>query len=360
MTAPAERVYIYGRIRGVTRRWLQSLSAAAGVTLTRGTMTADTIVLGHNTASRAVSHAGELRLGFRRKPSARLLSERRFRSRLGLEAVPASNRQYIEDQVVKHAGLNGSQLGTLALFDVLVPVDGRYSYVDLVTARAVGQLFSSGVVFPKIITAALALERQGERLSNVRLAGAPWGEVLKVLEGTLAEIDGQFLLPLDGSDLDADRVFALAEESEQEGDLVTARRWYEFAARLDATDPVIPFNLGNVLDELGFTREAEIAYRQAIARSPDMADAWFNLGLLQEKSGRERDALASYERAFAIDPTCVNALHNAALLHMRRREFAAAVQLLEQIKSTSPADAAEIRRLAHLCRLEAKTAETRK
>ena len=278
----------------------------------------------------------------------------------GSSAAPASNCQYSEDQVVKHTGLNGAQLGTLALFDVLGPVDGRYSYVDLVTARAVGQLFSSGVVFPKIIAAALALERQGERLSNVRLAGAPWGAVLKVLEGTLAEIDGQFLLPLEGSDLDADGVFALAEESEQDGDLVTARRWYELAARLDATDPVIPFNLGNVLDELGFTREAEIAYRQAIARSPDMADAWFNLGLLQEKNERERDALASYQRAFAIDPTYANALHNAALLHMRRREFAAAVQLLEQIRPTSPADAAEIRRLAHLCRLEAKTAETRK
>jgi Tfp pilus assembly protein PilF len=92
---------------------------------------------------------------------------------------------------------------------------------------------------------------------------------------------------------------------------------------------------------------------------PDMADAWFNLGLLQEKSGRERDAPVSYERAFAIDPTYANALHNAALLHMRRREFATAVRLLEQIKPTSPADAAEIRRLAHLCRLEAKTARTR-
>ncbi len=359
MTAADERVYIYGRIRGVTRRWLQSLSAAAGVALTRGTMTADTIVLGHNMASRAVSHAGELRLDFRRKPSARLVSEHEFRSRLGLTAAPASNCQYSEDQVVKHAGLNGAQLGTLAL-DVLGPMDGQYSYADLVTARAVGQLFSSGVVFPKIIAAALALERQGERLSTVRLAGAPWGAVLKVLEGTLAEIDGQFLLPLEGSDLDADGVFALAEESEQEGDLVTARRWYELAARLDATDPVIPFNLGNVLDELGFTREAEFAYRQAIARSPDMADAWFNLGLLQEKNGKERDALASYERAVAIDPAYANALHNAALLRMRRREFAAAVQLLERIKSTSPADAEEIRRLAHLCRLEAKTAETRK
>src|SRR5208283_3643626 len=127
MTAPDERVYIYGRIRGVTRRWLQSLSTAAGVTLTRGTMTADTIVLGHNMAGRAVSQAGELRLDFRRKPSARLVSENGFRSRLGLKGAPASDRQYTEDQVVKHTGLNSAQLGTLALFDVLVPVDGRYS-----------------------------------------------------------------------------------------------------------------------------------------------------------------------------------------------------------------------------------------
>ena len=68
------------------------------------------------------------------------------------------------------------------------------------------------------------------------------------------------------------------------------RRWYELAARLDATDPVIPFNLGNVLDELGFTREAEIAYRQAIARSPDMADAWFNLAATtgKERAGTRR------------------------------------------------------------------------
>ncbi|HKN29581.1 MAG TPA: tetratricopeptide repeat protein, partial [Roseiarcus sp.] len=113
-------------------------------------------------------------------------------------------------------------------------------------------------------------------------AEAPWGAVLQVLEGALAEIDGQLLLPLEGADLDADAAFALGEESEQEGDLLSARRWYELAVRLDATDPVIPFNLGNVLDELGFTRQAEFAYRQAIARSPNMADAWFNLGLLQE------------------------------------------------------------------------------
>ncbi len=359
MTASSERVYIYGRIRGITRRQLASLSVTADLTLTRGVMTADAIVLGHNIASQAVSDVGELRLGVRQKTNARLLSERRFRSRLGLEAAPAPDGQYSEDQVVKHAGLSEAQLRTLSLFDVLAPVEGRYAYADLVAARAAGQLFAAGARFPRIIAAALALERRGERLSSVRLAEAPWGAVLQVLEGTLAEIDGQFLLPLEGSDLDADGAFALGEEKEQEGDLVAARRWYELAVRLDGTDPVIPFNLGNVLDELGVPREAEIAYRRAIARSPGMADAWFNLGVLQEKTGREEDALASYERASAIDPAYGSALHNAALLYMRRREFSAAIQRLERIKAASPAEAAEIRRLAHLCRLEARTAESR-
>lgn len=192
----------------------------------------------------------------------------------------------------------------------------------------------------------------------MRLAEAPWGAVLQVIEGAFAEMDGQLLLPLEGSNLDADSAFALAEAAEQDGDLASARRWYELAVRLDATDPVLPFNLGNVLDELGLAREAEIAYRRAILRGPDMADAWFNLGVLMEKTGREADALAAYERAFAIDPAYADALHNAALLHMRSRRFAAAAGLLEQIGAGSPARAAEIRRLAHLCRLEAAGAAT--
>ena len=90
-------------------------------------------------------------------------------------------------------------------------------------ARAVGRLFASGVRFPKIVAAALELERRGERLSSVRLAEAPWGAVLQVVEGALAEMDGQLLLPLEGSDLDADGAFALAEAAEQDGDLASAR-----------------------------------------------------------------------------------------------------------------------------------------
>ena len=74
--------------------------------------------------------------------------------------------------------------------------------------------------------------------------------------------------------------------------------------------------------------------------------------------GRDADALASYTRAFMSEPGYSDALHNAALLHIRRREFDAALRLLERLLSGADANAAEIRRLAHLCRLEARAAET--
>ena len=124
-----------------------------------------------------------------------------------------------------------------------------------------------------------------------------------------------------------------------------AERLYDLAARLDRDDPVIPFNLGNVLDDLGRERDAEIAYRQAVSRDPNFPDAWFSLGVLQEKIGRGDEALASYERAFAVEPSYADALHNAALLLMRKRRFSEALKLLDQLVETSQSDDRESRRL---------------
>jgi tetratricopeptide (TPR) repeat protein len=360
MTLSFQKVYVYGRLRGITTRRIRELAGAKRLRLTRRPSSADAIVLAHSTAGFAVSDRGELCLRFQWKADARLVSERSFRWQLGMLALPgASEPRYSEDQIARHAGLMSRQLRTLSLYDVLSQGDSGFSYTDLLAARAVGRLIAAGAKFPKIIVAALALESRGMSLSGVRLAEAPWGQLLRVCEGALAEIDGQLLLPLHGPDIDADEAFARAEASEQEGDLNSARRWYELAARLDENDAVIPFNLGNVLDELGRSREAEIAYRQAIVRSPDLADAWFNLGVLQEKIGRQEEALSSYERAFAVEPTYADALHNAALLLMGKRRFAAAVALLDQIISASPARAREAKRLAHLCRLEMRHGEER-
>jgi tetratricopeptide (TPR) repeat protein len=352
MPASGEKVYVHGRLRGVTKRRVDQLAAATGLALTRRPASAQKIVLAHGTANLAVSDIGELQLGFRTKANADLISERSFRTSLGIEISPgAGDRAYSKDQIEKHAGLNATQLRALSLYDVLSH-ESRYSYPDLVAARVVGRLSAAGARFPRIIAAALALQQRGISLASVRLAEAPWGELLREFEGTLGQIDGQLLLPIEGVEIDGDQAFARAEASEREGDLEAARRWYDLAARLDKSDAVIPFNLGNVLDELGRSREAEIAYKQAIKRSPDLADAWYNLGVLQEKMGREEEALSSYEGAISAEPTYADAMHNAALLLVRGRRFASALQLLDRIVSLSPTSAREAKRLAQLCRLE--------
>jgi tetratricopeptide (TPR) repeat protein len=361
MTLADQKVYVYGRLRGVTIRRLRFLARAAGLALTRRPRAADIIALAHSTARSAVSEQGELRLRFQAKREPELLSERSFRSRIGMPASRAvAESCYSEGQVAKLAGLGVEQLRTLALYDVLSPAESGLSYTDLIVARAVGRLSCEGIAFPKIIAAALALEERGLSLSGVRLAEAPWGELVQVLDGRVAQVDGQLVLSLEGSDVNSDEAFAGAEAYEQAGDLEQAVRLYDLAARLDKVDPVIPFNLGNVLDELGRGREAEIAYMQAIARDPKFPDAWFNLGVLHEKVGRVDEALSSYERAYAAEPSYADALHNAALLLMRKRRFSASLKLLEQLLATSQSSAGEARRLAHLCRLELKQEQERR
>jgi tetratricopeptide (TPR) repeat protein len=353
MSLLSGRVYVHGRIRGLTKRRLVRLANAASVSLTRGGASADAVVIGHRTVASSLWDDGGIHLGFQPKTQARLISEMTFRAELGVpKSESQEERAYSQGQAAARAGLSAAQIYGLALYDVLTPVEGRYSYRDLLIARSVGRLRSAGVKLSKIVAVAHALEQRGKSLSNINLEATPWGKLLQQIDGTLSEIDGQLLLPIAGEDIGADEAFARAETSERDGDLKGARRWYELAGKLDDKDGVIPFNLGNVLDSLGQAREAELAYRLAVARSPDLADAWFNLGVLKEKTGKEDEALENYQKAFTVEPSYADALHNAALLHMRRSRFEEALTLWTRIEGACAASAEDARRLAQLCRLE--------
>jgi tetratricopeptide (TPR) repeat protein len=360
MSLLGAKVHIHGRFRGLTKRRIAQLVTVGGAKMARRATSATLVALGHGSAVSTLSDAGELNLGFKVPSRAEFVSERRFKAKLGIPSAGAEGaRDYSGPQLERHSGLSAVQLGCLVLYDVLDPVEGSYSYRDLVAARTIGRLVSAGARFGKIAAAALALEQHGIDLATARLAESPWGEILQEIGGQSARLDGQLLLPLHGDDLDANEAFARAEASEEDGDLPTARRWYELAARLDRDDAVIPYNLGNVLDALGKSAEAEIAYRQAIGRSPDLADAWFNLGLLQERAQRLGEALESYAQAYLVEPTYCDALYNGAALLMRLRRFREALPLWEKIAATTPDGVVEARRLAHLCRLELAEAAAR-
>jgi len=79
-------------------------------------------------------------------------------------------------------------------------------------------------------------------------------------------------------------------------------------------------NLGLVLQAQGRPTDAILQYRQALALTPDYADALYNLGNALQQTGEIEEAAACYRRAVALNPGFVEAHNNLgnALLELER------------------------------------------
>jgi hypothetical protein len=351
-------LHVIGRLRGVTRQRLAALTAAAGGQLVRQPgLRVDLVCLAHGTAAELLGGGPTVRLPDGVPAAASVVSEMALRRRLGL-APPRlpENRTLAASEVAGRSRLPLEVVRCLALYDVTEPEGGFYGYRDLLAAREVRRLLNAALPLAVIVQAAVALRDAGRSLSDTRLQEAPWGEMLQEVAGRLGRLDGQFALPLQETFESVDALFGRAEALEQEGDFCGAERLYRIAAGIDRADPVLPFNLGNVLDAQGKTAEAALAYRQAIARDPGFAEAWLNLGLLQEAADDPAGAAACYGRALAARPGYADALFNLALILTKRGDHAAALPFWERFLALKPdgTEARQARRLAMLCRMALK------
>lgn len=86
------------------------------------------------------------------------------------------------------------------------------------------------------------------------------------------------------------------------GRLPEAKTYYERATRVAGDHPHPWYNLANVLDDQGHVDAAAAAYRTALARDPDFADAHFNLALLWEKHGQRGRAEPHWARVVDLEP----------------------------------------------------------
>jgi tetratricopeptide (TPR) repeat protein len=59
----------------------------------------------------------------------------------------------------------------------------------------------------------------------------------------------------------------------------------------ETTEALLSFNLAVLLEDLEREAEAAVAYREALAQDPALADAHFNLARLYEQAGNQKDAL---------------------------------------------------------------------
>ena len=270
---------------------------------------------------------------------------------------PAASPYTLED-VGRLAGLAVDICAALSLFDIIGEGHQRFGYRDLSAARQVAALMAEDVAVPAIIRAAWALEDRGSRLSQVRLAAAPWGEVVERVAGRMVRLDGQYALVLDETLRDAAACFAAAAASEREGNGEAAELWYRRAIVADPTDPLPCFNLGNVLVSRDRPAEAAIAYQQALARDPGFAEAAFNIAALAERSDQLARAIPLYRQVVATYPDYPQPHYNLARLLTVAEAYAEALPLWERFIALAPddADAKHARRAALLCRLAARDA----
>jgi tetratricopeptide (TPR) repeat protein len=163
---------------------------------------------------------------------------------------------------------------------------------------------------------------------------------------------GQVLLDFDAGELArrASPIVAAARPARTPAD---ADAWYRWGSELEGTDAreaedayrralaLDPehagahLNLGRLLHERGDPRGAEYHYRRALASPAHRALAAFNLGVALEDQGLAEEALLAYARALEGDRTLADAHFNASRLLERLGRHEDALRHLAEYRRLS-------------------------
>jgi tetratricopeptide (TPR) repeat protein len=307
-------------LRLATRR-VQSLGGRLHRNITRGTTA---VVFGRKLLAGKAQEDIEKAVGKAQENSLLLLSENGFLRLLRtLPPVPAANitRQSMLDQ----SRLDGAVFDLLALFDAFEHHAEPFSFRDVILAKKYAGLVATGASWSAIAKAVHRIGPVGSLTALTLQVDGPARIVARDAH-SLAELDGQRLLPLPEMEEDAEDYFGLAETAEAAELFAEAATLYEHCTAIDPTDAVAAFNLGNCLRALGNLGEAATAYITAIKRDPDFVEAWFNHGGVLRDMGRIAAAREHLARAVALDPDYADAIYNLAALEYDAQDLAAARQ----------------------------------
>ncbi|MCX6598349.1 MAG: tetratricopeptide repeat protein [Acidobacteria bacterium] len=135
------------------------------------------------------------------------------------------------------------------------------------------------------------------------------------------------------------RLLRQAQSAEAQGQLAAAVQLQLQALQLDPKLAQAHVNLISLYARLNQPKNAEAAYRAAIALAPNSADAYYNYGVLSGMSGQPAEARRAFERSLAIDPGNADAHHNLGALLQESGQLAAAARQFEQAIALNPAAA---------------------
>ena len=231
----------------------------------------------------------------------------------------------------------------------------RFSFQDLIVLRTARALIQARVPRQRIRRSLESLRRElPESMPLSGLAICAVGERVVVREGDSRwQADsGQYLLGLDVSLQNGVlHVVEHPREAAPGGHAAPAPRdWFAEGLALEATDPGAALeayrhaaeadpeqtaawvNLGRLLHEQGATLEAETVYRRALEQVGPDPLLLFNQGVLLEDLGRMQAALTAYQSAVAEDPGLADGHYNLARLYESLGEPQQAIRHLGQYR----------------------------
>ena len=350
----AGSVAVLGRVERLPRQRLARELERAGAELVRRfSRRCSFLAIAHGAVTALRDGSLEPTLGEAEHAGAVVVSENQLLRRLYLLPEPPNeNRELSGEDSAARCGLTIAQLRLLSLFDVLEPVAGQFGFRDLILARNLAALLSSGVDLSATIAAALAAKRSlspGDHLSQLRFRIEPDGSLALAGEDGTTELDGQRRLPLDFEAGSFEAEFERAEVAEETGDLDGAERAYRRCLRLRRGHAITLFNLSNVLCDKGERGEARLLLQQAIGVNPGFAEAWYNLAHLSSPA----EARACLQRALQAEPGYADAIFNLARLETDAGRDREAIELWDRYLSLDDASdwADRARRALAVCRM---------
>ncbi len=102
--------------------------------------------------------------------------------------------------------------------------------------------------------------------------------------------------------LSKEQIIDQAFKSYSQGNFLEAAKYYQHVINQGFSDPRSFLYYGNILNNLGQLKEAEIYTRKAIALNPDFSEAHKNLGGILRGLGKLKEAELSTRKAIEINP----------------------------------------------------------
>ncbi len=260
-----------------------------------------------------------------------IIKEDAFLDRLGLVDVgDGVHQRYTVAQLSRILDVSRDRIRSWLRWGLIEPIETvhRLNYFDY-------QQVTSAKMLCDLVADGLPLARIREGLQRVQ---AWWPEMeaplcqLSVLEengrllirmgdGRLAEPSGQlqldfdtaaaeFALAIEVTDRSTDDWFHEALECENQGDYRGAVHAYERAIEIEPEDPILHFNLGNVLYASQELTAAERLFRRAVELDSEYVEAWNNLGTVLAESDQYDESILALRHALNVFPLYADAHFN--------------------------------------------------